>query len=91
MFFIDPMNKLVEIYNCDCNPQFTYKTKQSFKNHFKSAHHHCWELQRENRNYREKIVELENHISSIKVERNMWKDMAIRLKRQHEPVDLLLD
>lgn len=84
-------NTLVEIYNCNCNPQFTYKTKQSFKNHFKSINHQCWQLQQENKNCREKIVELENHISSIKVEKNMWKDMAIRLKRQYEHGDLLLD
>lgn len=84
-------NKLVQIYNCDCNPNFTYKTKQSFNNHFKSAHHKCWQCEQDNRNYREKIVELENHISSLKVERNMWKDIAILLKRRHEPSDLLLD
>lgn len=83
--------QLVEIYNCGCYPQFTYKTKQSFKNHFKSERHVSWQNQQDNQNLREKVVELENTISTLKVECDFWKQSAIRFKRQYEPSDLLLD
>lgn len=83
--------QLVEIYDCGCHPQFTYKTKQSFKNHFKSERHVSWQHQQDNQNLREKVVELENTVSSLKVECDFWKQAAIRYKRQYEPGDLLLD
>jgi hypothetical protein len=76
---------MIEIFHCDCNPQFTYKNKQSFKNHFQSIRHQNWQHESNDQHYRRRITELENTISSLKVERNMWKDMAVRLKQQYEP------
>lgn len=72
---------LVEIYQCGCRPDFVYKTKQSFRNHYKSERHMCWQYKMENQNLREQIVQLENRISSLKIECNMWKDMAIHYKK----------
>jgi hypothetical protein len=83
--------QLVEIYDCGCHPQFTYKTKQSFRNHFKSERHVAWQHQRDNQNLKETVVELNNIISSLRVECDFWKQAAIRYKRQYEPGDLLLD
>lgn len=82
-------SSLVEIYHCDCNPTFTYKNKQSFKNHFQSIRHQNWQHQFDDQHYRRRITELENIVSSLKVEINTWKEMAIRLKQQYEPYDLL--
>ena len=81
--------EIVAIYNCNCNPSFTYKTRQCYKNHFKSARHMAWQHEQDIRNLRERIVQLENQLSSLKVETNMWREAAIRLKQKHEP--LLLD
>lgn len=83
--------QLIEIYDCGCHPEFTYKNKQSFKNHFKSDRHLSWQHKQDLQNLREKVVELENTLSSLRVECNFWKDAVIRLKRQYEPGDLLLD
>lgn len=61
---------LVETYQCDCNPTFTYKTKTSYKNHFKSKRH----LQFENKNNikfeRAKAKENENtiHVLTHRIE-----------------------
>lgn len=83
--------QLVEIYDCGCRPQFTYKTKQSFKNHLKSERHVFWQEQQDNHHLRKKIVELQNIICSLKVECEFWKEATIRYKRQYEPRDLMLD
>jgi hypothetical protein len=83
--------QLVEIYNCPCRPEFTYKTKQTFRHHLNSDHHLSWQQKQDAAHLREKIVVLENTISSLKVECEFWKEAAIRYKRQYEPADLLLD
>lgn len=83
--------QLVAIYECECRPEFTYKTKQSFKSHLKSEHHLFWQEQQDNQYLRGKVVELENSISTLKIECDFWKQAAIRYKRQYEPRDLLLD
>lgn len=84
-------NSLIEIYNCGCRPGFVYKSKQSFRAHNKSAHHLYWQCQQENKHLKEKIVELENKNSSLKIECNIWKEQAIKCKRKYEPEDFLLD
>lgn len=81
--------ELVQIYSCACRPTFVYRNKQSFQQHFKSQRHLHWQSQQEEQHFREQIIQLENQISSLKVERNMWRDLAMRLKRQYEPTDLL--
>lgn len=81
--------QLVAIYQCDCKPQFIYKTQQTYKNHFKSTHHISWQHQKDTQNLREKIVELENKISTLKVECDFWKESAIRYRRNYEPGNLL--
>lgn len=83
------MTDLVEIHNCGCRPTFLYRSKQSYQQHLKSQHHLHWQTHREKQHFREQIVQLENMISALKVERNMWRDLAMRLKRQYEPTDLL--
>lgn len=80
---------LIEVLKCDCNPNFIYKTKQSYNNHYKSERHLKWQRQYNEQNYRKKIIELENTISSLKLENIMWKDMAIQLKQRYEPYNLL--
>lgn len=80
---------MVEMFQCGCNPQHLYKTKQTFQSHFRSIRHQNWQHESNDQDYRRRIIELENIISSLKVERNMWKDMAIRLKQQYDPSSLL--
>lgn len=83
------MSSLVQIYQCECNPNFIYKTKQYYQKHFQSIRHKNWQNQYDDQTYRKRIVELENIISSLKLENIMWKEMAMRLKQQYEPTNLL--
>jgi hypothetical protein len=84
-------DQLIEIYECGCQPQLTYKTKQTYKNHFKSDRHRFWECRETLQHLRQTVVELENKVSSLKVERDIWKELAVQYKRRYEPTDLLLD
>lgn len=81
------MTTIVEVYQCKCNAGFVYKNKQSFKNHFKSERHLCWQYKMDNQNYLEQIIRLENRISSLKIERNMWREMAIRLEKHNNKLN----
>lgn len=80
---------LVVAYQCDCRPGFLYKNKQTYQIHLKNDRHQRWQEKHDLQHCREQIVRLEILISSLKVERNMWKDMAIRIKQQYEPINLL--
>lgn len=74
---------LVAIYNCGCNPSFTYKTRQCYNNHLKSTRHVSWQQAQDIRNLRERIVQLENQLSALRIETDMWKEAAIRSRQQH--------
>lgn len=86
--FLIKMN-IIQVYSCDCNPSHTYNNKSSYNNHKKTKRHEAWENKQNNRSYREKIAELENYTSRLKVELQMWKSMALELKQKYEPCDLL--
>lgn len=80
---------IVQVYSCSCNPSYTYPTKSSYNAHLKTKRHKAWEEHLDNKTYRERIVEMENVISRLKVELQMWKTTCISLKQKYEPCDLL--
>jgi hypothetical protein len=70
---------LVEVYACDCRPNFTYKSKATYKSHEKSKRHAAWlvaktqrnvrchekEMENENETLRNRIKELEGQVRSL--------------------------
>lgn len=89
IYFYNQQMNIIQVYTCDCNPGYTYKSKTSYNNHITTKRHQAWESKQNNRSYRERITELENQISRLKVELQMWKTSAIQLKQKYEPCDLL--
>lgn len=83
--------ELVEIYNCGCRPEYNYKTKSTYKNHMKSDRHKQWQVQNENQHLRKTITTLQNELSSLKLERNVWRNQTLEMKRKYEPPNDLLD
>lgn len=86
---MEPTN-LLEIYQCGCRPSFVYKTRQTYQHHFQNTCHRLWQALQDLQHARGQAARLENQIASLRVEKNMWKDMAIRLKQRYEP-DHILD
>lgn len=79
---------LVQIYTCDCNP-YNYSTRQTYQAHLHSKRHQLWESKQTIRDFRERIVDLENQMSRLRTELQIWKSQAINLKQRYEPSDLL--
>lgn len=73
---------LVQVFTCGCRPDFTYKSRQSFYNHKKSDRHIYWQTMQDNHHYVGRIVELENELSSLKIERGILLDTIIQLRNQ---------
>lgn len=80
---------IIHVHTCDCNPGYTYKTRSSYNAHLMSKRHEAWDQKQDNRSHRERITELENQVSRLKTELQMWKASAIQLKQKYEPCDLL--
>lgn len=80
---------MIEIYHCDCKPNFMFKNKSTYRQHLHSDRHRCWNIQQENRTYRENIEKLTIQLSILKTECAIWKNKAILLTQKYEPMDLL--
>ena len=77
---------LIAIYICGCNPSFTYRSRQCYNNHFKSMRHANWQHEQDIRNLRERIVQLENQLSALRIETDMWKEAAIQSRQRTRPL-----
>jgi hypothetical protein len=80
------MTQLVELLECECKVAFTWKTKATYKNHFKSVTHKSYITCKQEKDHRKTIVDMQNKISKLTIEIELWKDQCIRLKNQ-QPVD----
>lgn len=77
--------QLIEIFECDCKPSFVWKTKNTFRNHFKSKRHQNYVSNIQETDHRKTIVDLQNKISQLKIENGIWKNKCIELKNKYEP------
>jgi uncharacterized coiled-coil DUF342 family protein len=81
---------ITQSLQCECNPnKIAYASRQSFSNHFTTDKHQVWQLRKENRTLREKIVKLENELTQLKYHLSMiYKKNDME---QHQFVKIQLD
>jgi len=70
---------LSHVYTCKCNPNFNYKTKSSFSNHFRSKRHVTFQQNVDKIGDKLKIQQLEKEIKQLKSEVRIWKEKFLEL------------
>jgi len=81
---------LVEVYKCECRPDFIYKTKNTFKAHRKNKRHSAWEIKRTQRNVRCREKELENQNEVLKNQLKERDDLIKELQGQIQTLFTLI-
>jgi transposase-like protein len=76
---MDTSKNLVQVYTCKCNPNFNYKTKSSFSNHFQSKRHLSFQQNIDRTEDRLKIQTLEKEIRRLNSEVKLWKEKYLEL------------
>lgn len=78
------MDILAERLECNCNPGFVYKSKSTFRTHYKSQRHIAFEFKQQELNHRKTIIELNNQIVKLKLEKLDLSDKYFILKDQYD-------
>jgi len=77
--------QLSHVYICKCNPNFNYKTKSSFVNHFRSKRHITHQQNVDKVSDRLKIQKLEKEIKILNSEVKIWKEKYFELDQNLNP------
>lgn len=83
------MNNIQVIYTCPCKENFTYASKASYNQHFKSNRHILYTKQTEEIDSRKKIHNLEIEVSKLKRETEIWKTKYLELSLKYETINFL--
>jgi transposase-like protein len=83
---------LIEIYRCDCNPDYTYKTKSTFNSHKKSKRHVNYVRNNQERSHRETIARLQIENDHLKRINASLQEIIVSSRnlspKSHNPFDL---
>ena len=74
--------QLIELLECECKPYFTWKTKSTYKSHFKTVNHKSFVIRKQEKDHRKTITAMQNKISKLTIEVEIWKDQYVILKEQ---------
>ena len=84
------MNKIIQVYNCKCNPNFNYRTKSTYRQHLQSKRHKIYDQNINKVEDRLKIQQLEIEIKKLNSEVKLWKEKYLELDLiRTEQIDFL--
>lgn len=70
---------IVQVFTCECNPNFNWKNKSTFNRHFKSQRHISFDTKGQELDHRKNITKLQIELDKTKTELNKLKDIYLKL------------